>query len=253
MSAPTYHSVSSAATQSAGDITQFLGAHASALLYQGTSQVSDTTTPTGTIGTNTGAAAQYIAQPFVTAVGQTTISRIELFIAQQGTGADTSVEIRTDNAGVPSNTTLYSITLPLDFAQNLAVSIPINLTGLTASTKYHIVIDGTGNTTNYLLLSRSATSVNAFLTSSNGGSGWAAGGFTLYFNVFSGVNGVLRNTYDDAGARWTTIDYTNSVAAGNTTPIHIGEYTAATGGLSTGALRSWRTCTFTSGQLTSVT
>jgi hypothetical protein len=96
-----------------------------------------------------------------------------------------------------------------------------------------------------VLLGRSATSVNAANVSASGTGSWSSASVTLYFNVFSGVNGVLRNTYEDAGARWTTIDYTNSAAAGNTTPVHIGEYT-------TGSLRSWRTCTFTSGQLTSV-
>jgi len=198
------------------------------------------------LGTNTGAAAQWIDQPFFTAAGQTTITRIELDTHKAGLGADTTIEIRTDNAGVPSNTTLFSIVLPADFQVNgVILSIPINLTGLTASTKYHIVIDGTASTANYFAPANSVTSVNAANVSASGTGGWSSGGVTLYFAVYSGVNGVLRNTYEDNGARWTTIDYTNSGAAGNTTPVHIGEYTV-------GSLRSWRTCTFTNGQLVSV-
>ena len=247
ISTPNWHAVAAAGTLSVGDITQFLGTHGCSLLYQGASQVADVSAVTGTLGTNTGAAAQWVDQPFTTGASQTTITRIELWLNEQGTGADTTVEIRTDNAGSPSNVTLFSVTLPLEFLAiaGAALSIPVNLTGLTAATKYHIVIDGTASTTNYVLLGRSATSVNAAQISASGTGGWSGAGFTLYFNVFAGVNGVLRNTYEDAGARWTTIDYTNSAAAGNTTPVHIGEYTV-------GSLRSWRTCTFSNGQLVSV-
>ena len=248
ISTPNWHAVAAAGTLSVGDITQFLGTHGCSLLYQGASQVADVATVTGTLGTNTGAAAQWVDQPFTTGASQTTITRIELWLNEQGTGADTTVEIRTDNAGAPSNVTLFSVTLPLEFPTGIAgaaLSIPVNLTGLSSNTKYHIVIDGTASTANYVTLGRSVTSVNAAQISASGTAGWSGAGFTLYFNVFSGVNGVLRNTYEDAGARWTTIDYTNSAAAGNTTPVHIGEYT-------TGSLRSWRTCTFSNGQLVSV-
>ena len=213
------------------------------------SQVSDVAAVTGTVPTNTGAAAQWIDQPFTTAAAQTTISRIELWLNLAGTGADTTVEIRTDNAGAPY-VTLFSVLLPLEFLAIAggAVSIPVNLTGLTATTKYHIVIDGTASTANYVTIGRSVLVAGQEVqVSATGTSAWGnfSTGFTGYFNVFSGVNGVLRNTYEDSGARWTTIDYTNSAAAGNTTPIHIGEYT-------TGSLRSWRTLTYVSGQLTSV-
>ena len=244
ISTPNWHAVAAAGTLSVGDITQFLGTHGCALLYQGTSQVSYTVGATGYLNTNTGAAAQWIDQPFTTAGGQTTISRIELNVYT--VTSDTTIEIRTDNAGVPSNVTLFSITLPLEFGGvNGWVSIPINLSGLSASTKYHIVMDGTAVNGSQYSWYRAATSVNQANVSASGTGGWSGASVTCLFNVFSGVNGVLRNTYEDSGARWTTIDYTNSAAAGNTTPVHIGEYT-------TGSLRSWRTCTFTNGQLTSV-
>src|ERR1700733_1546423 len=110
-----WHAVASGGTQSAGDITQFLATHGCALLYQGVSQVADTTTTTGNLGTNTGSAAQWVDQPFTTGASQTTITRIELWLSAQGTAADTTVEIRTDSGGVPSNTALFTITLPLEF------------------------------------------------------------------------------------------------------------------------------------------
>ena len=249
MAAPAWHAVAAAGAMSVGDVTQFLGTHACTLLYQGATTVSDVATVTGTLPTNTGAAAQWIDQPFTTIAAQTTITRIELWLNLAGTGADTTVEIRTDNAGVPSNVTLFSVLLPLEFLAigGAALSIPVGLTGLSALTKYHIVIDGTASTANYVTVGRSVNVASEQVqVSASGTGGWGTGGlYTCYFNVFAGVNGVLRNTYEDSGARWTTIDYTNSVANGNTTPVHIGEYTV-------GSLRSWRTCTFTNGQLTSV-
>jgi hypothetical protein len=135
----------------------------------------------------------------------------------------------------------------MDFLTNgwVYYSIPVNLTGLSAATKYHIVMDGTASTSNITYWGSAVTSINAGQVSASGTGGWSGAGHTFLFNVFSGANGVLRNTYEDAGARWTTIDYTNSAAAGNTTPVHIGEYTV-------GSLRSWRTCTFSNGQLVSV-
>ena len=245
MPTPNWHAVATAGTQSVSDITQFLGTHGCALLYQGVSQVTNGVGGGYTM-TNTGSAAQWIDQPFTTGAAQTTITRIELWLAANGTGADTTIEIRTDNAGVPSNVTLFSIVFPAEFLVNLNESIPINLTGLSAATKYHIVIDGTASTSNWTQVNRGPTVAGQQMNlSASGTGGWSAGGFTCYFNVFAGVNGVLRNTYEDSGARWTFTDYTNSVAAGNTTPVHIGEYTV-------GTLRSYRTLTYTTGQLVSV-
>lgn len=223
-------------------------------LNQGTSQVSYLVTSTGGQNTNTGTAAQWLAQPFSTASSQTTITRIELNIKNIGGGADTTVELRTDSAGSPSNTILFSCPLPLDFQPSTTaawISIPCNVTGLTASTKYHIVIDGTSiSTTQYCRWSTAATSINAGLKSANGTSAWTSVATTFLFNVFNGTGGVLRNTIEDCPtvgppARWTGLDYTVASRDGNSVPITLRE--------TVGTLRSIRTLAYASGQLNSVT
>jgi hypothetical protein len=249
MATPAWHAVATGGPLSVGDITQFLGTHGGALLYQGVSKVTGAVSTTNQLTLNAGAGtAQYVDQPFTTAALQTTITRIEVTLAAgAGVGADTTVGIYADAAGVPTGAPLATCFVPLEFNLTANVlSIPFNLSGLVAATKYHIVFSGTTSSTNYSQLAGGVTVGTAAQYNTTGvGSAWTSWGFTLVFVVYSGVNGVLRNTIEDAGARWTTIDYTNSVAAGNTTPVHIGEYTV-------GSLRSWRTCTFVSGQLTAV-
>jgi hypothetical protein len=235
-------------TARAGQINQFLGTHSLALLYQGTSQVSNTASGTGVLGTNDSTRAQWIAQPFTTAGGQTTITRVEIWLSQQGTGADTTLELRTNNAGVPSNSILASTTIPADFQTNAWISIPLNVTGLTAATMYHLVIDGTASTVNWCNVSRSTpTVVNQILFAYASTGPWTGIAATMDFNVFAGVNGVLRNTLEDGGARWTGLDYSITALP----PTTIREYTV--GSSVATALRSVRTLNYSGGQLTSVT
>jgi hypothetical protein len=250
MATPNAHGVVQNSNFSAGDINQFLGTHAITYCNQGATQVSYTTTGGASVLKTFSGAAQWLAQPFSTGASQTTISRIELYFSGSTTsGVDTTLELRTDNAGVPSNTTLYSVAIPSDF-QNAGgpiiwVSIPCTVTGLTAATKYHIVVDGQNSGTSNIALSwaTNTTSVNQGVKSASGTSGWSVNGNTFLFNVFAGANGVLRNTYEDAGARWTGYDYNSS--NGNTTVATVREYT-------TGTLRSVRTLSYTSGALVGV-
>ena len=265
MSVPTWHAPVNTNAFSAGDITQFLATHPAAFLYQGTSQVSYIVASSASQNTNTGTAAQWLAQPFSTAAAQTTITRVELALNGSGTFADTTLELRTDNAGVPSNTTLWSCNVPADFFASSAVylSVPCNITGLVASTKYHLVLDGTASTANYDTWVTAATSVNAGLKSASGTGTWTTVSTTFLFNVFNGTNGVLRNTYEDSPAagppaRWTGLDYanttrvvstgalpTNAARDGNSVPTIVREVC--------GALRSVRVLGYSSGQLTSAT
>jgi hypothetical protein len=264
MATPGYHSPIVGSPYSVSDVTQFLGTHAATLLNQGLSKVSYIVASSASQSTNTGAAAQWLAQPFTTAALQTTITRIELALQGSGTFADTTLELRTDNAGVPSNTILWSCNIPADFIASGAVylSIPCNVSGLTAATKYHIVLDGTASTTNYDTWVTAVTSVNAGLKSASGTAAWSSVATTFLFNVFNGTNGALRNIVEDcpAGgppARWVGLDYanttrvvatgalpTNAARDGNSVPTVVREVC--------GVLRSVRTLTYTAGVLTSV-
>jgi hypothetical protein len=237
-------------------VNQFLGTHAvNAFLYQGTSKVTGAVSTTAQLGTNTGAAAQYIDQPFTTAAAQTTVTRVDLTATLVSTGADTTVGIYADNgSGKPTGAALASCFLPLDFIPASAgvISIPFGLTGLVAATMYHIVINGTASTTLYETFSEGATVTNAAQTSPTGvGGTWTTAGKTLVFVVWAGNNGVLRNTLEDSGARWTGLDYAQNASFPNSgPPTTIKEFTIGT--TNARGLRSLRTLAYTAGILTSV-
>lgn len=265
MSTPAYHSVVVGGTFTAGDINQFVGTHAATIINQGVSQVGNTAANVNSFPTYN-AGSQWIAQPFTTAGGQTTITRIELALSGTGTSFDTTLEIRTNNAGKPSNTVLWSCTLPAEvFGASLVyISVPCYLTGLTAATVYHIVLDGTTSATNYD--NWGATAIiggNNSWKSPNGTGTWTTLGVTQQFNVFNGTNGVTRNIIEDSPAagppaRWTSIDYTNAIMSaitgtyppnaardGNSVPTIVREFC--------GGVRSVRSLNYNSAsQLTSV-
>ena len=250
MAVPNVHAVAVLSTFSAGDVNQFLGTHASLILRDGASKVTYTATATGNQYTYASGGAQWLAQPFSTAVGQTTISHVDLVLAGgAGTWADTVLQLRTDDgSGNPSSTILWSCPIPADFFSSGAgvwVSIPCNVTGLVGSTMYHLVLTGTTDATNYDDWQTAATSVNAGLKSATGAGSWSSVSATFLFQVFDGnQQGNLRHVIEDCPvggppARWTGVDYN---AAGQ--PVTIREVC--------GSLRSVRTLTYIAGQLTSV-
>ncbi len=263
---PPYHAPVANSHVQASDVGQFLGTHSAMLIYQGQEYIAETGTTLGHIGSNTGSAPQWVAvQAKLSNSAPLGISRIELYLASAGTGADITVELRPDNGGVPANYAAWSITVPREFMTpgTQVISIPVNVLnasvdipgepptggslqfGAAGTFNFWIVIDGTADTANYCEVGTNTAYTNAF-TSADGLTGWTSQGanINVQFAVYYGVNGVLRNTYEDYGARWTAIDYTNSGRDGNTTPTVIREYT--------GAFRSVRTLGFTNGQLTSV-
>ncbi len=264
MSTPNFHAPIVGSTFTVGDITQFLGSHTASLLNQGASQTSYIVAGTSTQNTYAGG-AQWLAQPFLTAGAQTTITRIELALSGAGTFADTTLELRTDSGGVPSSTVLFSCNIPADFfaAGAKYISIPCNITGLTATTKYHIVLDGTASSSNYDTWSTAATSINAGLKSSTGSSGWTTVSTTFLFNVFSGTSGVIRNTIEDSPAagppaRWTGYDYANTTRVVSTGALPTNSTRDGNSGVTVertvcGALRSVRTLAYSSGNLATVT
>lgn len=217
-------------------MNQFLGTHGVGLIaYQGNLKVTGAAAVNATLDTNTGAAAQWIAQPFTTIALQTTVTRIEMMPTLVGTGADLTIDIQSNAAGSPSGVVLATITFPKEFqpAGATYVSFPLNVTGLVAATLYHIVVHGTASTTNFARFQLGNQNLSRTQISSNGVT-WANSTLarTAMFNIYADVNGLLRNTYEDSGARWTGFDY-----AANSGPLStIREYT--------GALRSSRTITY---------
>ena len=260
MSNPTWRAPASGDTYKAGDITQNLFSHPATFIYQGTFNVTGAASSSGTLNTNTGSAAQYIDQPFTTAVGQTTVTRIEMNFQANGTGADTTIGIYADSGGNPTGTALAQINFPSDFepGSNTTISVPINVSGLTASTLYHIVIAGTASTSNFLKLQDGTTSGSAAQTSPTGvGGTWTTAGKTLLFTVYAGVNGVIRHTMEDITGsppvpqRWTGLDYAMGSAGTSGPPTTLREFVL--GSTTANALRSVKTISYTSGLPTTVT
>ncbi len=206
----------------------------------------------------------YIDQPWTTAIGQTTITRISIqFAASLGTGADLTIGLYADTAGVPSGTALASITYPAEFLNTgpaaTATSMPMNVTGLTASTLYHFVINGTASSSNSAAITVGVTTGTAYKLSQTGvGGTWTAGTGTIVVNVFNGVNGVIRNIAEDgttvttggivsansAPAKWIGFAYTTGSSSTSGPPSYIWEYT--------GPLRSVKNITYSAGLPTTV-
>ncbi|MGH7723407.1 MAG: choice-of-anchor R domain-containing protein [Candidatus Dormibacteria bacterium] len=260
MTVPVRHSVAQGTTFSAGDVDQALVSPACTYIYQGTQQVAGPGSSSGTVNTNTGSAPRFITQPFTTAGGQTSISRVEFSVLLGGSGADVTVGLYADSGGNPGAQVASSpvVTLPLDFVAAGAayVSFPFPVSGLSAATLYHLVISGTTSTTNFLSIQDGATTGTAAKTSPTGvGGTWTGIALTTLFRVFSGSNGVLRHTFEDAAGsfpvpqRWTGLDYALGSAGTSGPPTTVKEITLLAGGVSAGCTRSLRTLSYTAGQL----
>ncbi len=198
----------------------------------------------------------YIDQPFTTAGGQTTFTRGELQFLIQGTGADLTMGLYADTAGIPSGSAMWTFTFPLDFepAAATTISFPVGATGLVAATKYHLVINGTASSTNSCAFKVGATTGTAYATSTTGvGGTWTTGTGTLILGVYTGINGVLRNIAEDgssvtvsgvtvtqsAPAKWTGLDYAMGSASTSGPPTTLREMT--------GNLRSSKTIAYSAG------
>ena len=243
MPTPTWLAATSGQATKAGQVNQFLGTHACTLCYAGVLKASQLTAGSGAVNSN----SLYIAQSFTTAVGQTTVGRVALTLAKTGAPAPFTVSLQASSSGHPSGTALVSTVVPPELFSGTpaAPSIPLPITGLTASTQYWLVINAIGDPSNFYSWSKS-NQVSGASTSSNGTT-WTAQAYGLLYGVFDGsATGQLQNTWEDSGARWTIFGYT-----AQNLPSVLVEYTA--GQTATGYLASSRTLSYTSGQLTSIT
>jgi hypothetical protein len=252
MGEPNYHSVAQGSGLNAGDINQFRGTHEAVIIGQyGNTFAAPTVTGSTT--------ATFIAQPFSVFPGDA-LSRIEVQVLNPGTASDFTFEIRSDNgSGKPSTTVLFSVLVPAEFITNTAthawsagfnMSIPalLPVQSSTSGTLLHAVINNTGAAHPTIWAYSASSSTNGFTASATGGP-WTSAGVTFMGNDYSAnvsigrsAGSVVRNTYEDNGAKWTNIDYANSYTAGvgSGAPTVIREYIAGAGG----GVRSVRTLTY---------
>lgn len=121
-----------------------ISAQSSSLIFDG----DQVTASTGAGTTENNLSTADLSESFVL-TGQTTIGRIELDLKKYGVGADLTVEIRETTVG---GTLKKSVTFPKKLFSATAsyVSLPIDLSGLTAGGTYYIVLKMAGDATNHL-------------------------------------------------------------------------------------------------------
>lgn len=120
----------------------------------------------------------------------TSLSRIELHLDKDGTGADVTVQIRSgmDPAAGTDGTLLKQITVPKEFISTTAGywSIPIDLTGLTEDGEYWIAVVKAGDSTNKIAWIGEASqdgSYPAYYRAGTSGA-WTLNN-SLHFKIFS--------------------------------------------------------------------
>lgn len=243
MATPAWLAATANAATKAGQVNQFLGSHAAALVYAGTVQAQQVTAGSGSTSSN----GLYIAQSFTTAAAQTTIGRVILTLAKTGTPPPISLSIQANVSGHPSGTPLVSTLIPPEFITGSAQTYPVPVTGLTASTTYWIVLNADGDASNFVSWSKSNQTSGA--STSTNGTTWTPQTYGLLYQVFDGsLNTSFPpvHTWEDSGARWSLFGYSATQQA-----TALWEYTA--GQTATGYLASQRALTYTAGQLTSIT
>lgn len=227
------------ATQ-AGQISQFLGAHAATYLYAGTLHAQANTAGSGSSGSN----GQWLAQSFTTASGQTQVGRVVLTLALAGSPAPTTIGIYASSGGLPTGSALASTPLPKEFVPGTAtaISIPVPCT-VTALTQYWIIMSAAGSSGNQY--SWSLNNVGSGAAISTNGTTYTSQAFGLMYQMFDQtVTGNLTHIWEDAGARWTYAGYNSSNQI-----TKLEEYTV---GQASGYIEANRTLTYSGSSLIGV-
>lgn len=247
MTTPTWSAAVTGQPTAAGGVDQFLGTHAITWLYTGARFLDSSA---GSAGSGLTTLSEYIDLPFTmpSSPAQTVLARVELYYSFTGTPPDVTFTVQTDNgSGQPSGTVLQTIVVPADFwLAQLGVgwlSIPIALTGLTAGTKYHLVSQPAGTAGNIVTFSNTSTIPTGFaaVNTSTNGTSWTAGSTTLRIGLINGNTGSAVHSWEDSGARWTTL----TPGPVPPLPAHLLEYTAG----SATQIRSTRTFSYSNGLL----
>lgn len=240
MATPAWIGATSGQPPLANQINQFLGAHASTFVYTGTSQGSSTTLA----GTATNSNGLYIAQQFTPGSNQT-VGRWILTLAVTGSPGPLTMTMQTDTAGHPSAVISSTTLIPNAFVPGAAgqLSVPIAPTSWNSGSTYWLVFNAVGDVSNFYAISRT-TAASGASTSANGTS-WTGQAYGLYYQRFdTSVVPPLAHTYEDTGARWTTVGRN-----ANTTVNKLSEYNVAQ---NAGFFQSVRSFAYTGADLTGV-
>ena len=159
--------------------------------------------------------AEYSYCTRFTLSGSTEISRVELELDKDGTGADLIVQIRqgmNPAAGI-DGTLLKQVVVPREFIPDLKTywSIPVGLTGLTSGGQYWLVVLRAGDSVNKLdWIGETSQDASYPAYQRAGDSGvWTARN-ALHFKVFSGASGNLKHSIY-AGTGYTTVEYSGEI------------------------------------------
>lgn len=241
MNAPVWLGATTGQPGQAGQVNQFLAAHAVTYLYQGTQKSAQINASAGAPASN----GLYLAQSFSTAGGQTVTGYVMVYAAVTGSPAPWVISLQSDNSSAPSGTVLSSAAVPKEFVTGIGgwVSVPLPATGLTASTRYWIVATAVGDSSDKYTWQKS-NQVSGCSTSTNGTT-WNAQAFGLMYQVYDQTLTLpLAGTWEDSGARWTWLSYTSGLVTG------LQEYTA--GQTANGYTAANRVLSYSSGILTGV-
>lgn len=210
MPTPTWLGATTDSAGQAGQVNQFLAAHAITYLYQGVQRSASMTTSGGSVNSNTA----WLAQSFTTATGQTVTGYVLLYMAVTGSPSPRQVTLQTDNAGAPSGTILAAASVPKEFLGGFAwTPVPLPAAGLSASTRYWIVAQQTGDSGNHF--SWAQTTAGSGASTSPDGTTWTAAAYGFTYQVFDQTpNLPLAGTWEDSGARWTWLTYTSGLITG---------------------------------------
>lgn len=161
--------------------------------------------------------AEYSYCTRFTLSGSTEISRVELELDKDGTGADLIVQIRqgmNPAAGI-DGTLLKQVVVPKEFIAETAAywSVPIGLSGLTSGGQYWLVVVRNGDATNKLDWIGETTqdaSYPAYQRAGDSGA-WTVRN-ALHFKVMSGESGELKHSIY-AGTGYTTVEYSGEIVS----------------------------------------
>ena len=241
MTTPAWNGATSGQQPLAGQINQFLGAHAATFAYTGAEKDNQSTAGTGAVDSN----GLWVAQSFTPGSSYTS-GRVVLTLAVTGTPAPWSLSIQSTSAGAPSGTVVGGpVSLPPGFVPGSATAVSIPLRGaLSSGVEYWIVAGAAGDVSDFFAWSKSNQASGA--STSTNGTSWSAQAYGLLFQVWDDTTvAPLVHTLEDSGARWTTFAFNTQG-----TPSALSEYTVAQA--ANDYVQSVRSFTYTDGLLTSI-
>lgn len=234
----------------AGAVNQFLVPHDGTLVYNSATLQANQSTGSGNYTSSQG---QYMSQQFATAAGQTTISEIWLQISAVGGSAITNnideliVSVYADDSGEPTGSPLGSVSMTETavYASGFWVILPAVITGLTASTTYHLVTSPAGTASSYYAWQHSNQVSGASLSPDL--VAWTDQAFGFMFRIYDGsTTGGSRWQFllEDNATHWQEWTYTGNLVTTAT------EYTVDQTGL--GNTQYTRNLTYSGSLLTGI-